>query len=263
MPCSPIWTIIRQSSPTEPGPRVRSRAPGSGRCRPARTELCNRQRPRRCPDLVALSRPRGKRYPAGVFASNASLRSSSNSAPTHWPPMLHGYCAWSGPATPNPEPSLKPSRQPHRRGCSTRSPTKSYLSPAPRSTTLCAERVKRRAAREAGVRNGHPSLVGFNAATLWQGRLDELERLLRHRWFGTLPPGHRDAWLFTAGIGASYLTPPSRLRRELFHLARRVAYWPDSETRHPAAMCHPARRSRRSKRALRVVRTSRSIRVTA
>ena len=81
---------------------------------------------------------------------------------------------------------------------------------------LCAERVKCRAAREAGVRNGHPSLVGFNAATLWQGRLDELERLLRHRWFGTLPPGHRDAWLFTAGIGASYLTPPSRLRRELF-----------------------------------------------
>jgi hypothetical protein len=98
--------------------------------------------------------------------------------------------------------------------------------------TLRVERVKRSAAREAGVHNGRPTLVAFNAATLWQGRLDELERLLRHRWFGSLPPGHRDAWLFTAGIGASYLTPPSRLRRELFHLARRVACWSDHETGH-------------------------------
>jgi hypothetical protein len=97
---------------------------------------------------------------------------------------------------------------------------------------LRAERAERPAARDACIRNGHPTLAGFHAATLWQGRLDELERLLRHRWFGTLPPGHRDGWLFTAGIAASYLTIPSKLRAELFHLARRVSPWSDNETHH-------------------------------
>jgi hypothetical protein len=91
-----------------------------------------------------------------------------------------------------------------------------------------AERTARKYARTQ--HNGNPTLGGFTAATLWEGRLAELQALVRHRWFGELPPGLRDAWLFTAGIGASYLTPARTLRRELCQLSRTVSPWSENET---------------------------------
>lgn len=70
----------------------------------------------------------------------------------------------------------------------------------------------------------------FTAATLWEGRLAELQALRKHRHQrGKLPPGQRDAWLFIAGVAMSWLAPPSAMRRELFGLAKEVAGWDDTE----------------------------------
>ena len=55
---------------------------------------------------------------------------------------------------------------------------------------------------------------------------------MHYRWFGALPPGHRDAWLFIAGVGVSHLTPPGVLRRELCQLSRSVSPWSESEAIH-------------------------------
>lgn len=71
----------------------------------------------------------------------------------------------------------------------------------------------------------------FTEATLWEARLSDLQKLLWLRWFGRLPPGQRDAWLFIAGVAMSWLCIPEVLLRELFALAYQVADWDEKETR--------------------------------
>ncbi len=72
---------------------------------------------------------------------------------------------------------------------------------------------------------------GFTAATLWEARLSDLQRLLDLRWQGTLPPGQRDTWLFLAGVAMSWLAEPVLLERELYALAHQVGGWSEGTTR--------------------------------
>ncbi len=94
-------------------------------------------------------------------------------------------------------------------------------------------RIKR--AARAAKRSPNGPLAGtcaeFNIGTLWESRLTDLQTLRRIRWFGDLPSGERDSWMFLAGNAMSYLVPPERLERELFALAREVAGWHDWESR--------------------------------
>jgi hypothetical protein len=86
-----------------------------------------------------------------------------------------------------------------------------------------------------GSRNPSESLrtppEGFTAATLWEARLSDLQRLKELRWFGEPMPDFRDRWLFVAGVGMSWLAIPPVLRRELFALAREVGGWSEGKAR--------------------------------
>jgi hypothetical protein len=48
---------------------------------------------------------------------------------------------------------------------------------------------------------------------------------------GRLPAGHRDEWMFCAGVNMAYLTGADTLPRELAVLAAQVADWDEGETR--------------------------------
>lgn len=71
----------------------------------------------------------------------------------------------------------------------------------------------------------------MNAETLWEARLTDLQTLRWIRWFGDLPPGQRDYWMFLAGNAMSWLVPPERLERELYALAHEVGGWHDRESK--------------------------------
>jgi hypothetical protein len=71
---------------------------------------------------------------------------------------------------------------------------------------------------------------GFNAATLWEARLADLQILRKLRHSGPLPPGKRNFWLFIAGVAMSWLAPPDVLTRELLALASEVGGWDERET---------------------------------
>jgi hypothetical protein len=90
-------------------------------------------------------------------------------------------------------------------------------------------RVQRAARRPSKAFQTAPE--GFTAGTLWEARLSDLQALRRIRWFGELPSGQRDLWMFVAGVGMSWLAHPQVLRRELFALAREVASWSDREAK--------------------------------
>lgn len=94
--------------------------------------------------------------------------------------------------------------------------------------TLRLERVRRRAA--AGRLAPRPAR-GFTAASLWELRLAELQRLRAHRWFGPLPEGQRDLWMLLAGTAVGYLVPAPMVRREIVALAQEVTGggWPERE----------------------------------
>ena len=65
-----------------------------------------------------------------------------------------------------------------------------------------------------------------SAAQLWTDRVADLQTLLDLRWFGGLPPRHRDVFLFLCACALSWLVPPISLRREMCELARRTrAQW--------------------------------------
>ena len=70
-------------------------------------------------------------------------------------------------------------------------------------------------------------------AKLWADRLVDLDRLRELRWFGALPPGHRDIWMFLAACALSWMVPASAVRREVRTLAVRAigGHWGERETR--------------------------------
>lgn len=72
-------------------------------------------------------------------------------------------------------------------------------------------------------------VTGFTTATLWEARLSDLQRLLELRWWGTLPEGHRDLWLFLAVNAMSWLAPPEVLMREAWALAKQAGGWDQRE----------------------------------
>jgi hypothetical protein len=73
-----------------------------------------------------------------------------------------------------------------------------------------------RAARGEGPTPAHK----LTAATYWETVLADLQRLRLTRWFGALPSGQRDTWLFLACTAMSWLAPAFVLRREFYALAQ-------------------------------------------
>jgi hypothetical protein len=78
---------------------------------------------------------------------------------------------------------------------------------------LRAERAKVR--RRRNHRPDMSPLAGFNAHTLSEGRLTDLQQLRRYRFMGALPPGQRDAWMFCAAVNMAHLVTADLLPREL------------------------------------------------
>jgi hypothetical protein len=73
----------------------------------------------------------------------------------------------------------------------------------------------------------------FTAASLWELRLTELQKLRDHRWWqGTLPEGQRDLWMLLASTAIGYLVPGPMVRREIVALANEVTGggWRERET---------------------------------
>lgn len=92
--------------------------------------------------------------------------------------------------------------------------------------SLALERARRRA---DGTR---PRPVQARGFVSWaETLLTDLQRLREYRWFGELPPGQRDAWLFLAATNMAWLAPPRVLIREVYELGRQAASWSEAETR--------------------------------
>lgn len=67
---------------------------------------------------------------------------------------------------------------------------------------------------------------GFTAATLWESRLTDLQKLRELRFMDAQMTDYRHRWLFVAGVGMSWLaSSPQAMRRELFELAREAGSW--------------------------------------
>ena len=54
--------------------------------------------------------------------------------------------------------------------------------------------------------------------SLWGRRLDDLQALRELRWFGPLPPGHRDPWMFVTSTALSWMVPSHVVQREVLAL---------------------------------------------
>lgn len=91
---------------------------------------------------------------------------------------------------------------------------------------ISAERARRRAERETVA-----PAMRLTAATYWETVLSDLQKLRRLRWFGELPPGNRDTWLFLACNAMSWLAPPAAMIREINALSAECAGWTDKETK--------------------------------
>ena len=94
--------------------------------------------------------------------------------------------------------------------------------------SLQVEKAKRLKKRKPKLIS--PPAHQLNAATLWATVLSDLQKLREVRWWGELPPGHRDIWMFYACNAMSWLCRPVVLPREVIALGRIIG-WPDRETR--------------------------------
>ena len=98
--------------------------------------------------------------------------------------------------------------------------------------------------------------VGHHATTagaiLWSQRLRDLHKFLDLHWWGELPAGQRDAWVFVAGCGMAWLSLPAVLRRDLFDLARKATggAWKDRDTHN--AICTVIKRAEAAARGERL-----------
>lgn len=92
--------------------------------------------------------------------------------------------------------------------------------------SLAAERAKRKANGTSAV----APATRLTAGTWWETVLSDLQKLRRVRWFGDLPSGQRDTWLFLAVNAMSWLCPPAVLRREALALAQECGGWKHRES---------------------------------
>ena len=86
------------------------------------------------------------------------------------------------------------------------------------------EHKGRQPARRVRTRPSAARLVRLAGAEakLWADRLADLDRLLELRWFGELPPGHRDFWMLVSACALSWMIPSSAVRREIRMLGIRA-----------------------------------------
>jgi hypothetical protein len=98
-----------------------------------------------------------------------------------------------------------------------------------------------RAAR--GLRN-HPQ--GWSEASLWEGRLTDLQHLRRMRYGEGPMEDFRDRWLFIATTAISWLVVPEVLDREAFAIAEEAGGWDERRTR--SDLSQVLKRARRAAR---------------
>ena len=98
-----------------------------------------------------------------------------------------------------------------------------------------------RAAR--GLRN-HPQ--GWSEASLWEGRLTDLQHLRRMRYGEGPMEDFRDRWLFVATTAISWLAVPEVLDRETIALAEEAGGWDERRTR--SDLSQVLKRARRAAR---------------
>ena len=100
-----------------------------------------------------------------------------------------------------------------------------------------------RAAR--GLRN-HPQ--GWSEASLWEGRLTDLQHLRQMRYGEGPMEDFRDRWLFIATTAISWLVVPEVLNREALALAEEAGGWDERRTRSDLSqVLKRARRAARGK----------------
>lgn len=98
----------------------------------------------------------------------------------------------------------------------------------PRERAVIVSLNARRAERVARDKGPAPTHI-LTAATYWETVLADLQRLRQARWFGPLPPGQRDTWLFLACTAMTWLAPAFTLRREFYALAKEAGGWRERE----------------------------------
>lgn len=89
---------------------------------------------------------------------------------------------------------------------------------------------KTRDARRDGATRPRP-LNAYNVETLHRARVTDLMALMEGRWFGALPEGQRNAWMFHMACSLAWLTTPAGLTREMIHLGTDVAGWSTGEVK--------------------------------
>jgi hypothetical protein len=90
-----------------------------------------------------------------------------------------------------------------------------------------------RAARAARSRRKHLGGAprGYGVETLWATRLDDLQKIRKLRWFREPLPDFRDRWLFLSGVAMSWISPPEKMQRELYALAKEAGGWTPGKTK--------------------------------
>jgi hypothetical protein len=95
---------------------------------------------------------------------------------------------------------------------------------------LKTSRAAARLARDDRYRHAlaHPR----NAGTYWETVLSDLQKVRQHRWWGSLPDGQRDCWLFLASNAMAWMANNQlTMRREVYALASEVGGWSHQETK--------------------------------
>jgi hypothetical protein len=71
----------------------------------------------------------------------------------------------------------------------------------------------------------------MDSGTMLGHRLDALQFFIENiRWFGHLPPGQRDVWLFQVAVAMSWLDHPVKLKASIRTMARKVGGWSSKVT---------------------------------
>ena len=60
--------------------------------------------------------------------------------------------------------------------------------------------------------------VDLSVGRLWADRLADLQELRRLRWWGSLPAGNRDIWMFLGACAVAWSVPARAVRREVLEL---------------------------------------------